>query len=294
MKTRRCLEIKRAPKKNEKETRMLEWYWKEVGGTLCAEFQVATATQRRLDAVILPEGEYKEVNTEEMRDLLKGKEAIVVQAKANRLGMPLMGQTLFSAALIKRKFNPRSIRAIALCKEDDPHLRSLFESPLIKAFIKGTSIKEVKVVEAPKYLQCRKWPSRRGKTERSMICRYWNQTKGKEKLSYDFPFTDDHSTNNPSHTQVFGALTQPDKKPHATIVHAEKGLVYIGMSLIGEALFSAILVKRKFKIRSVHSVALCEKNDTVLGQLLEDINKKARKMGINIEVGEILRRPKSN
>lgn len=40
--------------------------------------------------------------------------------------MYLMGQTLFSAELMK-KFKPNSMRAIALCNKDDSVLRPLLE-----------------------------------------------------------------------------------------------------------------------------------------------------------------------
>jgi len=53
---------------------------------------------------------------------LAGKDIIVVQAKANRLGMYLMGQALFSRELMK-PFRPASIRTVALCAEDDSVLR---------------------------------------------------------------------------------------------------------------------------------------------------------------------------
>ncbi|MBI3301812.1 MAG: hypothetical protein HYZ72_07005, partial [Deltaproteobacteria bacterium] len=55
---------------------------------------------------------------------LQGEDVIVVQAKARRLGMYLMGQALFSAELVKR-FKPASIRSVALCRQDDPELRPL-------------------------------------------------------------------------------------------------------------------------------------------------------------------------
>jgi hypothetical protein len=51
----------------------------------------------------------------------------VVQAKAKRLGMYLMGQTLFSAELMKR-FETASIRSVALCAKDDSIMRPLIES----------------------------------------------------------------------------------------------------------------------------------------------------------------------
>ena len=291
MKTRRCLEIKRARKNNEKETRMLEWYWKEVGGTLCAEFSVATATQRRLDAVILPEGEYKEVNTDQMKKLLNGNAAIVVQAKADRLSMALMGQALFSPALVKREFKPRSIRSVALCRENHPNLESLLKSTALKSAAKKIGAGIPTVVKVPECFEESKW-HRRGSRERSMICG-WNKTKDKGKLFDNFQRASrDSSTDIPK----FGALILSDEPKEwihwkdistahkaiykslrnrdVTVVHAEHDYASIGMSLMGEALFSAMLVKKHFHPRSVRSVALCKKDDCILSSMLKDTGKK--------------------
>lgn len=111
------------------ETPMIRWYWDQVGGTLCEEFRAvsksATSGQRLLDAVILPDGPKERVH---WRDLsLRDQDVIVVQAKANRLGMYLMGQTLFSAELVRR-FSPKSVQSVALCREDDAVLRPLLEA----------------------------------------------------------------------------------------------------------------------------------------------------------------------
>ncbi len=112
------------------ETPMIRSYWRKIRGTLIEEFPAVKASPtcgpRRLDAVILPKGEFRISHWNEVS--LKGKDIIVVQAKANRLGMYLMGQALFSAALMKR-FKPRSVRSIALCRKDDSVL-----GPLLKRY----------------------------------------------------------------------------------------------------------------------------------------------------------------
>jgi hypothetical protein len=59
---------------------------------------------------------------------LDGEDVIVVQAKANRLGMYLMGQAVFSAELIRRRFKPASVRSVLLCGKDDAVLRSLLDA----------------------------------------------------------------------------------------------------------------------------------------------------------------------
>ena len=50
----------------------------------------------------------------------------VVQAKARRLGMPLMGQCLFCRDLL-RNLGARSVQSVALCTADDLVLRPLLE-----------------------------------------------------------------------------------------------------------------------------------------------------------------------
>ena len=59
--------------------------------------------------------------------VLKDQDIIVVQAKASRLGMYLMGQAFFSAQLM-RAFEPRSVESVALVLRDDEVLRPLFEA----------------------------------------------------------------------------------------------------------------------------------------------------------------------
>ncbi len=74
------------------ETPLIRRYWERVGGTLIEEFpavrRTETCGQRLLDAVILPDEPTRIANWREVS--LKGKNVIVVQAKASRLGMYLM------------------------------------------------------------------------------------------------------------------------------------------------------------------------------------------------------------
>lgn len=114
---------------SERETPMTRWYWRRVGGTLIEEFpavrhNTADHGRRLIDGVILPNG-----NNEiaDWRDIsLENKDIIVVQAKRGRLGMYLMGQTLFSAKLMER-FNPKSIKSVALCERYDSVLGPMLE-----------------------------------------------------------------------------------------------------------------------------------------------------------------------
>ncbi len=107
---------------------MTRWYWKQVGGTLIEEFHAVrkspTNARRLIDGVIIHGGETKIAKSPDVD--LSGKDVTVIQAKANRLGMYLMGQAFFSAALI-RKLNPKTIKSVALCKHDDAVMRELLE-----------------------------------------------------------------------------------------------------------------------------------------------------------------------
>lgn len=114
---------------SKKETPLIRKYWSQVGGTLIEEFQVvkrsSDSSPRYIDAIIIPSGEYKIAKSSKVS--IEGKDIICVQAKHSRLGMYLMGQTLFSKELLQ-KFKPKSILSVALCTIDDSILRPLLES----------------------------------------------------------------------------------------------------------------------------------------------------------------------
>ncbi len=111
------------------ETPMLHWYWSRVGGTLVPEFHALrrgpTNSRRMLDGVIIPDGEHRIARTREVS--VAGKNVIVVQAKARRLGMYLMGQVVFSARLLER-LGARSVLSVALVRYDDSVMRELLEA----------------------------------------------------------------------------------------------------------------------------------------------------------------------
>lgn len=104
---------------------MIERFWEKTGGTLVPEFQAVPRSEgvgrRLVDAVILPDLPRKKAHWREVS--LNGRRVIVVQAKAQRLGMYLMGQAIFSAQLIQKRFLPSSLRSVILCSKDDAVLR---------------------------------------------------------------------------------------------------------------------------------------------------------------------------
>ncbi len=61
-------------------------------------------------------------------DIARGERAVLVQTKDSRLGMYLMGQTLFSAELLRRRWPAAAIESVALCTKDDEILRPLLEA----------------------------------------------------------------------------------------------------------------------------------------------------------------------
>jgi hypothetical protein len=116
---------------------MTRWYWQQVGGILIEEFVAAEGAsqcrRRVLVGLVILDGEFKIAQQSEVS--LAGKDVTVIQTKANRLGMYLMGQAFFSAQLVQR-FNPRSVISVALCSQNDAVLRPLFEQyPNMKAVV---------------------------------------------------------------------------------------------------------------------------------------------------------------
>lgn len=110
---------------------MTRRYWQRVGGTLLEEYLVVRKDKgigrRLLDAVIVLDGDHRIASRGESV-ALDGHDLIVVQTKAQRLGMYLLGQALFSRLLIENRFAPRSVRTVALCAADDTVLRPLAEN----------------------------------------------------------------------------------------------------------------------------------------------------------------------
>ena len=108
------------------ETPMTVAYWNEVGGTLIEEFRAVRRTktqgQRLLDGLILVDGPKRRASSREDRHMdITGMNVIVIQTKASRLGMYLMGQAIYSKALVER-LGARCVRTVALCTSDDDAL----------------------------------------------------------------------------------------------------------------------------------------------------------------------------
>jgi hypothetical protein len=111
------------------ETAMTRWYWDQRGGLLFEEFLVmprSNGTGRRLLDGLIVLGEEKRLAPRGEKASIADRDVVIIQTKNRRLGMSLMGQTLFSARLLER-FRPRSIESVAICANDDAELRLLLE-----------------------------------------------------------------------------------------------------------------------------------------------------------------------
>ena len=111
---------------SKNETPLTMRYWRSVGGSLVLEFPAVKRTensgQRLIDGVIVFDGKTRIAGANDVQ--IEDKDIIVVQTKAHRLGMYLMGQALFSIGLMKR-FKPKSIRSVAVCTRHDEELEEL-------------------------------------------------------------------------------------------------------------------------------------------------------------------------
>ena len=89
------------------ETPMTRRYWERVRGTLLEEYLIVRSRpgvgRRMIDAVIIEDGDHRIASRGETVSL-DGHDIVVVQTKASRLGMYLLGQAFFSRELIKDRF----------------------------------------------------------------------------------------------------------------------------------------------------------------------------------------------
>ena len=110
------------------ETWRTRKYWEQSGGLLIEEFLAiksnkAKSTAKRLIDGVIVLGEPNNIQSGGSFDFT-GKDIIVIQTKANRLGMYLMGQAFFSKELMKR-YNPKSIKTVAIWGKNDAEMRNL-------------------------------------------------------------------------------------------------------------------------------------------------------------------------
>ena len=128
----------RSQKMSKNETWRTRKYWSSVGGLLIEEFHAIRSdvpnniSKRAIDGVIVL-GEVNAIQVGGNYDF-KGKDIIVVQTKSNRLGMYLMGQAYYSGLIMKR-FEPRSIKAVAICGKSDAEMEKLCEESGVEVLV---------------------------------------------------------------------------------------------------------------------------------------------------------------
>ncbi len=120
------------------ETWRTRKYWEQVGGLLIEEFiavKMGPDRGRRLMDGLIVLNEKNEIHNERTYDI-EGKDVIIIQTKASRLGMYLLGQAYFSKFLIE-KLNPRSIKSVAICGKRDLLMEELAEKHGIEVVVIG-------------------------------------------------------------------------------------------------------------------------------------------------------------
>jgi hypothetical protein len=118
------------------ETPMTRWYWRTVNkrqGLLIEEFPAVKRdgstgkNKRHIDGVIvLGEKAGRRGPRKGDRELVKGKRVIVIQSKARRLGMGLIGQVVVSRELLK-DLKAKVVKSVGVCREDDQILRGVLD-----------------------------------------------------------------------------------------------------------------------------------------------------------------------
>ena len=117
---------------SKRGTPMTEAFWQQhARGAYIPEYCIVRRAGdcggRYVDALILPDEPHGRARFADYATLT-GRNVIVVQTKAARMGMYLMGQALFSARLALAR-GAKSVRAILLCTAPDSVLL-----PLLKDF----------------------------------------------------------------------------------------------------------------------------------------------------------------
>ena len=129
------------------ETPMTRWYWQHVlkQGTLIEEYVAVdkagddSNARRLMDGLVIMSGPFE--ISDDVHQNITDKDVVIIQSKNKRLGMSLMGQTLFSRGLILKK-KPKSVRSVALCREDDKEMHALLLAhPGIEVYICPAEVK---------------------------------------------------------------------------------------------------------------------------------------------------------
>lgn len=125
---------------SKRESMATKWFCEHhLKGLTIYEFQLVKASpkerisRRLVDAIVIDPGTgYKEADSKYQP--LKGKRVVIVQTKAARLGMYLMGQAYFSKQLAL-ELGAGSFRTVAICKEIDVQMEKLCKENAIEVVV---------------------------------------------------------------------------------------------------------------------------------------------------------------
>lgn len=111
---------------SKRETPLTRRFWSEFGGILVEEFMAVPVgkghARRLIDGLIIKSSTTELAQNKTME--LSGHGLVVIQTKASRLSMSLLGQVLFSMELM-RQFQPSSVEGVAVCTKGDRILEDL-------------------------------------------------------------------------------------------------------------------------------------------------------------------------
>lgn len=112
------------------ETARARKYWERIGGLLIEEFQTIPKKKntgkdkQTIDAIIVL-GEEQRIQSGGTYDFT-GKDIIVIQLEKEHKGMQFLGEAFSSREAIMR-YQPRSIKTVAICSRHDEELYRLCE-----------------------------------------------------------------------------------------------------------------------------------------------------------------------
>lgn len=113
-----------------------------MGGALYEEYPLVQGRRdrgwRRVDGMIIL-GEPARLLSAEFPPDISGKDIVLLQSKASRLGMSLLGQALFSRELAMM-LGPRTVRTLAVVTSNDTLLEPLAAKYGIEVFVTQANI----------------------------------------------------------------------------------------------------------------------------------------------------------
>jgi hypothetical protein len=239
------------------ETPLTRDYWRRLGlGTLYPEFRAVgnqgrARSRRDVDGVIVLDTEYREASRSERPDL-DGRDVVVVQTKAARLNVFLMGQGLLSPDLIRQSWSPASLRSVMLCTRDDPTLQLLLASHM--------------------NLECYVVPGRVGSVSVKRIAgtadRVWRRLGGGLLAPAALTATwavEGLIIQGPRQEKLHGFASDLVRGQDVCLVHSYRES--LGMYVAGEAIFAAAHV-RGLGARSVRSLLVVGRKDTAVDEAM--------------------------